>query len=292
MTTTPRSVYLVGSASGIAAQQTGCEEGPKVLKDSEFLQNAFAALAVQPVWEAMLASSPQTQSSLERVSGHCKNLAENIARLTREKKFFLVFGGDHSCAIGTWSGAASEIQGDLGLIWIDAHMDAHTPETTPSGNIHGMPVASLLGLGYPQLTSMLTANAKIKPENLCLIGVRSFEEGEAELLKRLNVRIYYMPEVKERGLDVICQEALAQVTKNTAAFGVTLDLDSIDPLEAPGTGCWEPDGLSAVELCAALTNFSRNPRLVGAEIVEFDPSRDQNQITEKLLAKLVQTLLA
>jgi arginase len=292
MTTTPRSVYLVGSASGIAAQHTGCEQGPQVLKDSEFLQNAFTALAVNPVWEAMLVSNPQAQSSLERVSGHCKNLAEHTAKLTREKKFFLVFGGDHSCAIGTWSGAASEIQGDLGLIWIDAHMDAHTPETTPSGNIHGMPVASLLGQGYPQLTSIMTKTAKIKPENLCLIGVRSFEEGESELLKQLKVRVYYMPEVKERGLDAICKEALAQVTKNTVAFGVTLDLDSIDPLEAPGTGCWEPDGLSAEELCAALTNFAHNPHLVGAEIVEFDPSRDQNQMTEKLLSKIVQTLLA
>jgi arginase len=291
MTTTARSVYLVGSASGIAAQNAGCEQGPQVLKDSTHLQGAFTTAALNPIWEAILTPNAHASSTLAKVSEHCRNLASEVAKLAHQQKFFMVFGGDHSSAIGTWSGAASEIKGDMGLVWVDAHMDSHTPETSLSGNIHGMPVATLLGYGYPELTQILTATPKIKPENLCLIGIRSFEAGEADLLKRLNVRVYYMAEVKERGLDIIFKEAIAHVTKNTVQYGLTIDIDSIDPLDAPATGVSEPDGLSATELCTALTNFAHDKRLIGIEIVEFDPHLDKNQMTEKLIAKLALSLL-
>ncbi len=287
------SIHFVGSASGIAAEDPGCADGPKTLQDSKLFQQALQQASLPFQWESILTPGTTT-SPLENVTEHCQKLATQVASLVHDQKPFMVFGGDHSCAIGTWSGAYSEIakHGDLGLIWIDAHMDSHTPATTPSGNIHGMPLACLLGDGYPQLTTILNKAPKIKPENLCLIGIRSFETGEAELLKSLKVRIYDMAEVKQRGLAIIIKEAIAHVTTNTVAYGVTIDIDSIDPNDAPATGVSEPDGLSGRELCNAAKQFAYDKRLIGSEIVEFDPHRDQNKITEKLIANLVVALLS
>jgi arginase len=277
----------------MAAADSGCQQGPQVLKDSSLLKQMLQQNHIHSQWDAILTPSNVTQDKLITVSTHCKNLATSVAALVKANQFFTVFGGDHSCAAGTWSGAASaiEAQGDLGLIWIDAHMDSHTPETSQTGNIHGMPLAALLGHGFPELTQILFATSKLKPENLCLIGVRSFEEGEEELLKRLGVRIYYMDEVKKRGLKTIMQEAINLVTHRTYAYGVTLDIDSIDPSEAPGTGVKEPDGLSAVELCEAITLIAGDKRLIGTEIVEFDPKRDKDQMTEKLVGSLLLAMI-
>jgi arginase len=288
-----QSIHFVGSASGIAAEDPGCADGPGWLKESKIFKQALQQAAIPGVWEAIL-TPPAAPTTLDSVALHSQELADQVATLVRAHKPFMVFGGDHSCAIGTWSGAYSEVasQGDMGLIWIDAHMDSHTPETTPTGNIHGMPLACLLGYGLPQFTQILTKTPKVKPENLCLIGVRSFEEGEAELLRRLQVRIYHMPEVKERGLEIIIKEAIDHVTKNTATYGLTIDIDSIDPNDAPATGVSEPDGLSARELCGAAKQFAHDPRLIGSEIVEFDPHRDKNQITENLIAQLALAILS
>jgi arginase len=293
MSAVGQSIHFVGSACGIAAEDPGCADGPLTLKQSVLFQQALKKAAVDFHWENIFAPASEV-ASVDIIAEHCQNLATQVASLVQQQKPFMVFGGDHSCAIGTWSGAFSEVakQGDMGLIWIDAHMDSHTPATTPSGNIHGMPLACLLGDGYPQLTQILNKAPKVKPENLCMIGIRSFEQGEAELLKRLKIRIYGMAEVKQRGLDDIIKEAIAHVTKNTAAYGVTIDVDSMDPNDAPATGVSEPDGLSGSELCNAAMQFANDPRLIGTEIVEFDPHRDKNNMTEKLIINLALAILA
>jgi arginase len=210
--------------------------------------------------------------------------------LVKQNNFFCVVAGDHSSAIGTWSGVYDAIhqQGDLGLIWIDAHMDAHTPETSPSGNIHGMPLACLLGYGYKNLISILQNAPKLKPENICLIGVRSFEEGEENLLKNLGVKVYFMDEVQSRGFKSVMQEATHHVKKNTAKFGVTIDIDAIDPIEAPGVDVPEPNGIRINELREGFQEIINDKKLLGVEIVEFDPHLDINQQTEKLVVSLIE----
>lgn len=206
---------------------------------------------------------------------------------------FTVVGGDHTSAIGTFSGVAHALreQGDLGLIWIDAHMDSHTPATSESGNIHGMPVAALLGHGFKELTHILDANPKIKPAHLSLIGVRSFEHGEANFLRDLNVRIYYMEEVQERGLMTVIKEAQERAKQGTAGYGVSLDLDAIDPEDAPGVDVPEPNGLAGADVLAAMTYLAQDPELLATEIVEFDPQQDREQKTEILIAKLLGCLM-
>lgn len=289
-----KSIYLLGSASGVAAADAGCHDGPLVLKQSPYLSqflNNDVALNWGPIFETKQLASGETMLAV--IAQHCKRLAEAVADAVNKKAFFTVFGGDHSCAIGTWSGVYSRLgsEGPIGLIWIDAHMDSHTPETSETGNIHGMPLACLLGQGDHLLTHLLDDKPKLLPQHVCLIGVRSFESGEAALLKQLNVRVFFMDEVKQRGLEAVMKDALAIATRGTVGYGVSLDLDSIDPIEAPGTGVGEPGGLSATELCQALRLVANDSRLIGAEIVEFDPHLDKNHATEKLVGRLLAAIV-
>jgi len=291
MSSIEKTVYLIGSAAGSAAGDSGCSDGPLVLQQSPYLA-ALSAKGLKLQWQAMLKPTPES-SVLETVRHHCHRLGTEVADLVRQQRFFMVLGGDHSCAIGTWSGVHSAIhsEGPLGLIWIDAHMDSHTPETSPSGNVHGMPLACLLGHGNSSLVNMLGDSPKLKPENVCLIGVRSFEAGEAELLQRLNVRVFFMEEVQQRGLAAVFAEALTRVNQETIAYGVTLDIDSIDPEEAPGTGVSEANGLHIQELCQVLRGIRGDKRFLGAEIVEFDPHHDQSHLTEKCVADLIVAMV-
>jgi len=221
-----------------------------------------------------------------------KELSEEVHNVLKQDNFFITIGGDHSSGIGSWSAAAATYreQGDIGLIWFDAHLDAHTYETTPSGNIHGMPVACLLGYGKDELTSIMYPGAKIKPENLVFVGARSYEQGEHDLLQDLGVKIYYMDEINQRGLAPIFEEAKAQVKRNTVAYGLSLDLDGIDPEQAPGVGTPAANGVDAQELITALECFAYDPKLIGAELVEFNPNLDSDSKTENIVLALLEQL--
>lgn len=289
----PNKLYLIGCASGIAGVDAHSGEGPLAMQKSHYLLE-LTKQGIPFHWDAMIQpfkSDPSLRVD-EAVRNLCEELAKKVSELVRRQQFFSVIGGDHSCAIGTWSGVYDAIhdQGDIGLIWIDAHMDSHTPETTPSGRIHGMPLAALLGYGYPTLTSILHDAPKIKPENLCLIGVRSFERGEAELLQRLHVRIYFMNEVKQRGFTTVLHEAIDRVNHNTIGYGLTLDMDSIDPEEAPGVDVPESNGIHVKDLLEGLSEIVSDSRLITTEIVEFDPSRDKDHMTEKLIVSLLRVI--
>lgn len=281
-----KELSLIGVASGVGAASRGCENGPLVCQQSEHL-------GISPLNWVEILQPKHLPSKLETIAELAQRLARHTFSLVHQRNQFVVIGGDHSCAIGTWSGAAAALRpsGDLGLIWIDAHLDAHTPDTTPSGNIHGMPVASLLGYGSPQLTQILDKNPKLKPQNLCYVGVRDFEVEEQTLIERLGVRVYYMDEVRKRGLHAVLGEALTKITQNTVAFGVSIDIDVMEPSDAPGTGINVADGISAKELVKSLRLFSGHPKFLGMEIAEFDPRRDQNRKTEKLIGELILCLI-
>lgn len=286
-----KTIHLLGYASGLAGADQGSADGPLVMRQSPYLADLGKKINLK--WIEMLQlNQAESASKLAAVAEMCQRLAKQTQQLVTNKQFFTVLGGDHTSAIGTWSGVHQAIKprGDLGLIWIDAHMDSHTPYTSLTGNIHGMPVACLLGYGMPSLVNILANAPKIKPEHLCLIGVRSFERGEAAFLKELNVRIFFMEEVKERGLNAVMKEALQIVKRGTAGFGISVDIDSMDPQDAPGTGVREPNGLAARDLCEALQMLADEPNLLGAEIVEFDPHKDKNHKTEKLVSQLLGSL--
>lgn len=282
-----RKVAIIGVASGLGARDHACQDGPEVLRSLDFFSTLYDN-GVDFRWDEVIHPAAKIPP-LQEIGAICAHLAERVAAAHNSGAFPLVVGGDHSCAIGTWSGIALAVKdrGKLGLLWIDAHMDSHTFATTPSGAIHGMPLACLLGYGEPALTDIAYPGAKLMPANVCLIGTRSFEAGEAALLEKLGVRVYGMTEIRERGFATVFDEAIRQITQNTTGFGISLDLDALDPQEEPGVGSPAPGGLFRSELSDALGTLHRNPRFLALEIVEYNPYRDRNFATAKAASELV-----
>lgn len=285
---------LIGYASGIAANNPGCGIGPLQLKERD-LAGTLTKQGLSSIWRAMLSPAlTSTVPCLEQVVALNQSLAELTYALVQQQQLFTVLGGDHSCALGTWSGVAAakfDGQNAIGLIWIDAHMDSHTSETSLSGNIHGMPLAALLGYGDPALTQIQMKHPKLAPEFLSLIGVRSFEAPEAQLLQRLGVRVYDMQEVTARGLETVLTEAIWRAEQSPLGFGVSIDLDALDPNDAPGVGVPESDGLLAESLCHALVQLQGKKNLFGLEIVEYNPYLDRDYKTEQLIQKILLSIL-
>jgi len=286
------SIVTLGYAAGLAANNAGCALGPIIMQTSSFLKN----LPLTFNWQDMLyikQSEPQLAATTV-VAEINQRLAEYIETAVAQHDPFLVIGGDHSSAIGTWSGARHMLnrQGALGLIWIDAHMDSHTPSTSPSGNIHGMPLAVLLGYGDAALTELYQFKPKLQPEHICLIGVRSFEPSEAALLKKLGVKVFYMEDIQQRGLDAILQQAHTIVNTNTAGYGISIDLDAIDPTQAPAVSAPATKGIDGQALVKSLRCFNEDKRLLGVEIAEFNPNLDQHQKTEQLIAEMINAIFA
>lgn len=221
----------------------------------------------------------------------CTRLARHSYQLTQDKQLFATIGGDHSCAMGTWSGVAVAASGPIGLLWIDAHMDSHTPETSPSMNIHGMPLAALLGYGPQELTQVFNDKTKLLPQHICLLGVRSFEAGEQALLERLGVRIYFMAEIDERGLSAVMTEALGIINQGTVGYGISIDVNGIDPVDAPGVDTQAAHGIRAKALLESFALVQNYPHLLAIEFAEFSPKFDVDRITEKLIVDLIAAIL-
>lgn len=280
---------LLGVAVGSGAPDQGSADGPKALRDGNLLTQLYQA-GLNAEWRESF-SAPRRQQigdALEQIATLAKDLAITTESLTRAQRPFVSLGGDHSAAIGLWSGVARGARpGSFGLIWIDAHMDAHTFATTPSRMIHGMPVAALLGHGDEALTALAGAWPAVRPANLCLIGTRSWEDGEAALLERLGVRVIKMPEVARRGFAAVLAEAIAIASDGMARFGVSIDIDAFDPVEITGTGIHVPDGLSADAVCHALPALRGEAKFAGLEIAEYNPHRDRDGQTAQLIGALI-----
>jgi arginase len=290
------AIALIGAASGWGAGFRHTEDGPPALRDLG-LADWLRADGIGAEWRAMVetaqrwhdGATPATAEVFDLVARHNAALADIVARTMRNGEFPLVLGGDHGIAMGTWGGVARALDGKpLGLVWLDAHLDAHTMETTPSMNPHGMPAAALLGQGDPRFLAI--CGGAIRPEHLCYIGVRSFEPEEMALLRRLGVRIIEMTEVKQRGIAACLAEARAIATHGTVGYGVTIDLDGFDPADAPGIGLKCDDGLRAAPTVAALRDLAHDPQLIAAEIVEYIPEFDEDLRTAHLVRDLVAAL--
>ena len=288
-----KAIQVAGVASGCGALDTGCEAGADALRAMR-ITSRLRAHGYRTRWADMIRpAAAYSADSLKTVRKICVRLARRVEHIVREGDMPVVVGGDHTSAIGTWKGVAHamEHRGLVGLLWIDAHMDAHTPETTESGMLHGMPVACLLGYGYPELTE-IAHGAKLDPKCVCLYGVRSFEAGEAELLERLGVRVFFMSEIANRGIAETLREAMSIVTCASGGFGITLDLDAIDPGDAPGVGSPAPNGIPGAALVSALAGNAIHPGLIGLEVVEYNPYRDRQAATAGLVADALIAILA
>jgi len=284
-----REVELIGAACGLGGADEGCAAAPALLAASGVAER-MRERGIDASWGPIFAP-PDTARHHDAIGELCLRLSSHVAETIRAGRIACVIGGDHACAAGTWAGAARALdeRGPLGLIWIDAHMDSHTPRTSPTGRPHGMPLAALLGCGGGEFPHL--ASARLAGGNVCLVGVRSFEPREAMLLERLGVRVFLMDEVWRRGIAAVLAEALEIVCAHSAGFGVTLDLDALDPAEAPAVATPAPGGLRAGPLLGALARLAQHPRFVAFELAEYCPRRDRSARTAKLVVELLGAAL-
>jgi arginase len=290
-----RAASIIGVASGIGAADRRCGEGPPRLV-ADGLVERLAARGADVALRAMLEPRyPERYRALTELAGR---IAREVADVLGAGRFPVVLGGDHSCAIGTWSGAASALaaKGPLGLVWIDAHMDSHTRATSGSGMPHGMPLAALLGHGEARAIAAQSASIVVEghldPRYVSLVGVRSHEPEEAELLARLGVRVFGQDEVDARGVALVLADAVAIARAAAGGYGISVDLDAVDPGEAPGVGTPVAGGLGGTELVAALGACCRDAGYAALEIVEYNPHRDVDNRTARLVEDMIVAALA
>ena len=278
-----RQIELIGAAWGLGGADPGCAEAPAVLAPqlAQRLARRGVPVRMGPILEPP-AGERRKQFAISRL---CGQLAAAVAEARRRGSLPCVIGGDHTCAGGTWTGVARTLQGNLGLIWIDAHMDSHTPATSHTGRLHGMPLAWLLGQDDDPLYGL--ASGVLEPQHVCLVGVRSYEPEEDARLRRLGVRVIFMDELRSRGVEAVLDEALDIATAGTSGFGVSIDLDVVTPEDAPHVGTPVAGGITSADLVSALGEIAGKPGLAAVELVEYSPRLDRDGRTARVALDLL-----
>jgi len=227
--------------------------------------------------------------NLKAITKASVKLAETVDNIVASGAFPLVLGGDHSIAIGTLAGLAKHYQ-NLGVIWYDAHADLNTKETSPSGNIHGMPLAISLGIGHEGLTAIYGKEAKIKAENIVIIGARSLDDGEKELIRDKGIKVYTMHEIDRLGMTRVMEETIDYLRGRTDGVHLSLDLDALDPNDAPGVGTPVAGGISYRESHLAMEMLEESKLITSAEFVEVNPGLDEKNRTAEAAVALMGSL--
>ena len=278
-----KRIRILGVRSGVGGRDPGAVGAVDALKGSSLVAKLRAGGREAAWGEILQPAAALAASPTQAMSELGPRIARAVHAAASQAEMPLVIGGDHSCAVGTWSGVHGAVQarGPLGLLWIDAHLDSHTPQTSHTGLVYGMPLASLLGQGDAAFTDCMTRGPKLRPEHVCVYGARSYEPEERALLERLGVRIIGMREIESRGMHATLQEALAIVRSAQGGYGITIDLDALDPRDAPGVGTPAPGGLRAGALTAELASLATDSHLVALEIAEYNPDRDRRGVTRQ-----------
>jgi arginase len=292
-----RRIRILGVPLDLGASRRGVDMGPSAMRVAG-LEARLEALGHQvadggniPVEIAETRSSgSQNARYLKEITETCTRIAEAVLKTLEEGMTPLLLGGDHSLAAGSASGVAEfyRRQGKkIGLVWIDAHSDINTPETSPSGNVHGMPLAALLGLGPEPLGTLCGFAPKIAAENAVLIGVRDIDTAERENIRRAGMtHVYTMRDIDERGMRAVMEEALGAAGNGTAGYHVSLDMDWIDPEDAPGVGTPVRGGATYREAHLAMEILADDGRTLSFEIVEVNPVIDEHNRTAELAVEL------
>jgi arginase len=292
-----RRIRVIGVPLDMGASRRGVDMGPSALRVAG-LEARLKALG-HKVSDAgnIRVEIAETQTSgsanaryLKEITETCTRTAEAVRKTLEEGMTPLLLGGDHSLAAGSISGVAEfyRRQGQkIGVLWIDAHSDINTPGTSPSGNVHGMPLAALLGLGPEPLANIFGYAPKIAAENTVLVGVRNIDAAERENIRRAGVtEVYTMRDIDERGMRAVMEEALRAAGRGTAGYHVSLDMDWIDPEDAPGVGTPVRGGATYREAHLAMEILADHDRLLSFEIVEVNPILDEHNRTADLAVEL------
>lgn len=292
---------LIGFPCDLGAGRRGVDMGPSALRIAgiasmlEALGHRVSDDGDIPVrgQEVQRIANPKLKYLPEIVRAS-RLLAARVANALADGAFPIVLGGDHSLGIGSVAGVSMHCrqQGKrLGLLWIDAHADMNTPETTPSGNIHGMPLAVAMGMGNYRLTNVGGFSPKVAPEHVALIGIRSVDPGERELIARLPMMVYAMPEIDKRGIHTIIEEVLERFRRTVDHVHVSFDLDSVDPSLAPGVGTPVSGGLTFREAHLAMEILADSQMVGSLDVAEVNPILDVRNTTAQFAAEIVASLL-
>ncbi|MFC5469974.1 arginase [Cohnella suwonensis] len=287
---------LIGVPLHYGADRRGVEMGPSALRGAQ-LQARLQALGfdVRDAGDIAVPKAEEPAASgtnlkyLHEVAQVNRELCRAVDGALKEGRFPFVIGGDHSIAIGTIKGVRKHVR-KLGVIWFDAHSDVNTERTTGSGNIHGMPLAVCLGYGHPNLLAVGGEENVVDPRNVVILGARSIDPGERNFLKSQGIRVFTMHEIDRFGMLQVMEETLRIVTDGTDGVHLSLDLDGMDPSEAPGVGTPVPGGLSYRESHFAMETIHERGCLVSAEIVEVNPMLDVGNKTASVAVGLVGSL--
>jgi arginase len=292
-----RDIRMIGVPLDMGASRRGVDMGPSAVRVAG-LEARLEALGHR-VTDAgnIRVEIVETQAMgnknaryLKEIAKTCTHTAEAVAEALGQGATPLVLGGDHSLAAGSVAGVAEfhrRQNKKIGLVWLDAHSDINTPETSPSGNVHGMPLAALLGLGPEPLSGICGFSPKVSPENAVLIGLRDIDAAERDNLRRAGMtEVYTMRDIDERGMRAVMEEALRAAGRGTAGYHVSLDMDWIDPEDAPGVGTPVRGGATYREAHLAMEIIADHGRLLGFEIVEVNPVIDEHNRTADLAVEL------
>ena len=292
-----RRIRVIGVPLDMGASRRGVDMGPSAMRVAG-LEARLEALGHQVTDSGNIRveiAETQTWGSdnaryLSQIAETCTRTADSVLKTLEDGMTPLVLGGDHSLAAGTVSGVSHFYRRQnqkIGVLWIDAHSDINTPETSPSGNVHGMPLAALLGLGPELLGNIYGYSPKIDPENTVLIGVRDIDAAERANIRRAGIsEVYTMRDIDERGMRAVMEEALRAAGRGTAGYHVSLDMDWIDPEDAPGVGTPVRGGATYREAHLAMEIIADHGRLLGVEIVEVNPVIDEHNRTADLAVQL------
>ena len=294
-------IDLIGVPLDLGASRRGVDMGPYAVRAAR-VREALLALGHTVSDQGNLVVPdrgtfpPEAggMDFLDVIARVCADLAERVNTSVTARRFPVVLGGDHSLGVGSVAGAARAMRARgevLGLLWIDAHGDINTPATSPSGNVHGMPVAHLLGHGDKRLLKLNGKTPSVKPEHVALVGIRDLDQGERAHLREFGVRTYTMHDIDRRGLAAVMDEAIAHVNKGTAGLWVSYDVDAQDPVDAPGVGTPVAGGFSWREGHLVMEMLADSGRLVGLDAVEVNPILDVSNRTAELAVGLVASAL-
>jgi arginase len=275
-----RGVDMGPSAVRVAGLEARLEELGHVVEDAGNITVVIA--------EQKTAGHPHAKY-LKEITATCTKEAELVIKTLEAGKVPIVLGGDHSVGAGTVSGVAEfyRRQGQkIGLIWIDAHTDINTPDSSPSGNVHGMPLAAVMGLGPPELSNIFDFSPKVAPENCVLVGVRDIDAIEKENVRKAGIGVFTMRDIDERGMRTVMEEALRMAGRGTAGYHVSLDMDWVDPEDAPGVGTPVRGGATYREAHLAMEIIADHGRMLSFEIVEVNPVIDEHNRTADLAVEL------
>jgi arginase len=293
----PQKIRIIGVPMDLGASRRGVDMGPSALRVAG-LQARIKQLGHQVEDIGNISVKQPEEMSygekrakyLAEIADACKDLGAMVEKSLEEAMLPVVLGGDHSIAAGTLSGVAAHFrkkEKKVGLIWLDAHGDINTPETSPSGNVHGMPLAAAMGYGATELVELQGFKPKVEAQNISLVGIRDLDSQERKLAKKSGVHVFTMRDIDERGMREVMSDALKYAMDDTDGISVSLDMDFVDPSDAPGVGTPVRGGVTYREAHLAMEMLADTEAMVSLEVVEINPVIDEHNRTALLGVELV-----